>query len=61
MASCDSYTTVQQSQLACLFFDFAPPPVFDLDQKLIQNVEQIIFYYHTKKFKLNENVLSISE
>ena len=48
VASCDSYTTVQQSQLACLFFDFAPPPVFDLDQKLIQNVAQIIFYYHTK-------------
>ena len=51
MAVSDSPTTVQQSQLGCLFFDFAPPRAFDFDQKLSRNVAQIILYYHvTKQF-----------
>ena len=34
-----------------LLFDFALPRVFDFDQKLVQNVAQIILYYHvTKQF-----------
>ena len=51
MAPSDSPTTVQQSQLGCLFFDFAPPRAFGFDQKLTQNVAQITLYYHvTKQF-----------
>ena len=51
MAASYSSTTVQQSQLRCLFFAFAPPRVFDFDQKLTRNVAQIILYYHvTKQF-----------
>ena len=30
----DSPTTAQQSQLGCLFFDFAPPRAFNFGQKL---------------------------
>ena len=34
-----------------MFLDFAPPRAFDFDQKLTQNVAQIILYYHvTKQF-----------
>ena len=42
MAASDSPTTAQQSQLGCLFFDFAPLCAFDFDQKLSRNVAQII-------------------
>ena len=51
MAVSDSFTTVQESQLRCLFFDFAPPRAFHFDQKLSRNVAQVILYYHvTKQF-----------
>ena len=51
MAACDSPTIVQQSHLGCLFFDFVPPRAFNFDQKITQNVAQIIIYYHfTKQF-----------
>ena len=51
VAVSDSPPTVQQSQLGCLFFDFAPPRAFDFDLKLSRNVAQIILYYHvTKQF-----------
>ena len=41
------------SKVSCLFFDFAPPRAFDLDQKLTQNVPQVVLYYHvTKQFLL---------
>ena len=34
-----------------MFFDFAPPRVFDFDEKLSRNVEQIILCHHeTKQF-----------
>ena len=33
----------------CLFFDFPPPRTFTFDQKLSQNVAQIILYYHVTK------------
>ena len=49
----DSPSKVQQSQQGCLFFDFAPPCAFYFDQKLTQNVAQIILYYHvTRQFFL---------
>ena len=35
--------------MGCLFFDFPPPGAFDFDQKLTQNVAQIILYYHVAK------------
>ena len=51
MAASDSPSTVQWSQLGCLFFDFAPTRVFDFDQKFSRNVAQVILYYHvTKQF-----------
>ena len=55
VAAPDSLTTVQVSQLGCLFFGLAPPCDFDyLDQKLTQNVPQTILYYHvTKQFLIN--------
>ena len=31
------------------FLDFAPPPAFDFDQQLTQNVAQIILYYNMRK------------
>ena len=31
VAASDCRTTVKQSQLGCLFFDFAPPRTFDFD------------------------------
>ena len=35
----------------CLSFDFVPARAFDFYQKLMQNFEQIILYYHvTKQF-----------
>ena len=49
VAASDSPTTVQESQLGCPFFDFAPPRTFDSDQKLTRNVAQIILYYHVGK------------
>ena len=49
VASPGSPTTVQQSWLDCLFFNFMPPFAFDLDQKLSQNIAQIILYYHIAK------------
>ena len=49
VAASDSPTTVQQSQLGCLFFDFPPQRAFDFDQKLTQNIVQIIIYYHVRK------------
>ena len=33
-----SPTTVQQIQVGCLFFDFAPPRAFDFDQKFTQEL-----------------------
>ena len=39
-------TTSQESLLGCLFFNIALRAV-DLDPKLIQNIAQIILYYHT--------------
>ena len=45
MTASDSPTTVQWSQLGYFLFDFAPSPAFELDQKLTQNVAQIILYY----------------
>ena len=45
MAASNSPSTVQQSQLACLFFDFAPPPA-SFKCKI---VVQIIAYYRTTK------------
>ena len=51
MAASDSPTTVQLSQLGCLFIDSALPDASDVDQKLKQNVAQVILYYHaTKQF-----------
>ena len=41
-------TTSQESHLGCLFFNIALRAV-DLDPKLIQNIAQIILYYHTTK------------
>ena len=49
MAASYSPATVQQSQSGCLFFDIAPPRAFSFDQKLIQNVAQIILHM-TKQF-----------
>ena len=49
VAAFDSPTTIQQSQLGCPFFDFAPPRAFDFDQKRTQNVAQIILDYHVTK------------
>ena len=51
MAASDSPTTVQLSRLRCLFIDSALPDAFDLDQKLKQNVAQVIlvaFYFDEK-------------
>ena len=43
--------TTAEGQLGCLFFDFALPRAFGFDQKITQNVAQIILYYHvTKQF-----------
>ena len=43
----------------CLLFDFAPSHAFKLDQKLTQNIVQIILYYHvTKQFLSCLNYLS---
>ena len=36
MAASDSPTTAQESQLGCLFFDFAPPRAFDFDQNFTE-------------------------
>ena len=42
---------LQYSKVGCLFFDFAPPRAFDFDQKLTQNIVQVILYYHvTRQF-----------
>ena len=49
MAASDSPTTVQLSQLGCLFFDLVPPRAFDFDKKPSRNVTQIILYYHLIK------------
>ena len=40
---------LEYRELGCLFIDFLPPRAFDFDQKLIQNVAQIILYYHVTK------------
>ena len=52
MAASGSPTIVQHKcQRECLLFDFAPLRAFDFDQKLTQNVPQIVLYYHvTKQF-----------
>ena len=51
VAASDGLTTVQQNQMVCLSFDFAPSRAFDFDKKFTQNVAQIIVYYHvTKQF-----------
>ena len=36
MAASDSPTTVQLSQLGCLFFDLVPPRAFDFDKKAFE-------------------------
>ena len=49
MVASGSPTTVllyYYSPLGCLLFDFLPPHAFEFDQKLTQNVAQIIFYCH---------------
>ena len=40
---------LSQYGMECLFFDLVPPRSFDFDQKLTQNVGQIILYYHMIK------------
>ena len=40
---------LSQYGMECLFFDLVPPRSFDFDQKLTQNVAQIILYYHRIK------------
>ena len=54
------------SQLVCLFFDFVPPCAFDFDQKLPQNIAQIIIYYRVIKkicslLEFIDHLLSILE
>ena len=66
VAASESPTIAQQSQLGCLFYDFTPPSAFDFDQKLTQNVAQIIFLLPSDKaisylLELIEHVLPISE
>ena len=39
----------QYSKVSWGACDFAPPHTFDFDQKLTQNVAQIIIYYHVAK------------
>ena len=36
-------------KVSCLFFNFTPPRAFDFDQKLTQNVTQVIINYHVTK------------
>ena len=42
MAASDSPTTVWSIQLGCLLFDSERPRAFDFDQKLTQNIAQIL-------------------
>ena len=63
MAASDSPTTVKQSQLGCLFFDFVPPRAFEKTYTKCYTNNYLLSYEKTisSLLELIDHVLPISE